>query len=117
MKYLLLFALSFNCFGIDVKAVKKGESVPEDGFFVTAEEMKKLRQINEEKKILQEKVYTFEDLRIIDTQRVEFYKVSNESYQKALVQEQTHSTLKMIGGFILGSITTGATYYFATKNK
>ena len=66
MKYLLIILLIINsAFAIDVTPVKKGDVVTKDGFFVDKDNMKKLRQNNEEKKLLEQKSLKLKDLQTV----------------------------------------------------
>jgi hypothetical protein len=111
MRLLLAFLFSFNCLAIDIVPIKKGEPSPGEGFFVSIEEMKKFRQINEEKKLLEQKVLTFKDLSIVNDQRIEVYQKQSNYYQEQYLKQQTKTMWSGIGGFILGAAATSLAAY------
>jgi hypothetical protein len=111
MKLLMVFLISFNALAIDIVPVKKGEPAPSDGFFVSPEEMKKFRQINEEKKLLDQKVISFQDLAITNEQRIDIYKKHSDYYQQEVVKAQNKTMWAGIGGFVLGVVATSLSAY------
>lgn len=116
MKYLLIICLTLsNCFAIDVTPIKKGEAASKDGFFIDSENLKEMRQINEDKKVAESSNLLLQDLVNINEQRIEIYKNNQKLYEDALVKEKTKSDMKGIGGFILGILVTSGTFYIATK--
>lgn len=111
MRFIILFIISFNSFAIDITPIKKGEASPGDGFFVSTEEMKKFRQINEEKKLLEQKVLTFGDLAITNEQRIDIYKKQSDYYEEQYLKQQNKTIWSGIGGFILGAAATSLVAY------
>lgn len=116
MKLLIILLISISqCFAIDVTPLKKGEVAPKDGFFVDTENMKQLRKINEDKKVLEKKVVKLEDLAAINEERVGAYRKLSEESQKQLRWEQTKGSFKGVGGFVIGVLATSLAAYAAIK--
>lgn len=116
MKFLLVLLTSINlCFALDVTPVKKGDPSPSDGFFVTTESMKKLRKINEEKKILEKENITLKDLSVINEKRIQTYKMYAEESHKQASWERTKGNFKGAGGFVLGVLATSLAAYAAIR--
>lgn len=111
---ILLFSIS-HCFALDVTPLKKGELAPSDGFFVTSESMKKLRKINEEKKILEKENITMKDLAVINEKRIVTYKMYAEESHKQASWERTKGNFKGVGGFLVGVLATSLSMYVAVK--
>jgi hypothetical protein len=116
MKLLLILTLSINsCFAIDITQIKKGESAPADGFFVDSENMKKFRQINEDKKVLEQKTLKLEDLQVVNEQRVKFYQDQSETAYKEASKAQLKGLMGTLGGFTVGIGITVISVYLASK--
>lgn len=116
MKLLLIFFVTISqCFAIDVTPIKKGESAPQDGFFVDAENMKALRKINEEKKILTKENIKLKDLALINEQRIDTYKEFAKKAEDHASWEKTKGNFKGMGGFIIGVLATSVAAYAAIK--
>ena len=116
MKYLLIILLTFNAaFAIDVTPVKKGDTVPKDGFFVDQDNMKQLRQINEEKKLLEKKALKLQDLQTVQDFRISLYKKEVEETQKEVTKAKTKAFFGTLGGFLVGVGLSGVTFYIATR--
>ena len=116
MKYLLIFLLTFSsAFAIDVEPIKAGEAAPKDGFFVDAENMKKIRQINEDKKRLEAQKIKLEDLGRINEQRISIYRKESENAYKEASRAKLKGFLGTFGGFVVGVSVTGLAFYVATK--
>jgi hypothetical protein len=115
---LTLLTFSFNVTAIDIVPLKKGDPAPSDGYFVSPVDMKQFRQINEEKKLLEEKEYTYKQLALTNEQQIDIYKRSSDFYQGEYSKEHYIGNLKGIGGFVLGSVLTfGATYVAIKAGK
>jgi len=116
MKLLLIILLSIsNCFAIDVTPIKKGEPAPANGFFIDQPNIKKMRKINEDKKVLERKVTKLEDLAVINEQRVETYKKLSQESEDQLIWEKTKGNFKGVGGFLVGVLATSLAAYAAIR--
>ena len=116
MKLLLIILLSIsNCFAIDVTPIKKGEPAPANGFFIDQPNIKKMRKINEDKKVLERKVTKLEDLAVINEQRVETYKKLSRESEDQLRWEKTKGNFKGVGGFLVGVLATSLAAYAAIR--
>lgn len=116
MKILLIFCLTISsAFAIDVNPIKKGEPAPRDGFFVDPENMKDLRQINEDKKRLEQQNLKLKDLSAVQNERIGLYKEEVKEQNKAIRKERTKGDIKGIGGFLLGVLATSVAAYAAIK--
>jgi hypothetical protein len=116
MKILLIFTFFLNyAYAIDVVPVKKGDTVQEDGFLVDPSGMKELRQINEDKKLLERKATKLEDLAVINEERIETYRKLSKETEDQLRWEKTKGNFKGIGGFVLGVLATSVAAYAAIR--
>ena len=116
MKLILIILFTINtAFALDITPVKKGFIIQKEGFFIDKTNMKELRQINEDRKVLDRKVAKLEDLAVINEQRVEIYKKLSQESEDALRWEQTKGNFKGIGGFIIGVLATSIATYAAIK--
>ena len=111
---VLLFCIT-QVFAIDVQPIKKGHKAPEDGFFVNPPNMKKLRKINEDKKILEKENLKLKDLSAIQDQQIDNYRELSKESQKELRKEKTKGNFKGIGGFVLGVLATSLAAYAAIR--
>lgn len=95
----------------------KGDIAPYSGIFFPKDKAKELRQINEEKKLLEKKVLKLEDLQIIQEETSTFYKENYYKTKNLLEAEQTKSfwksTLYFFGGVLITGIITSATLKYA----
>lgn len=116
MKYLLILSLLFTqVYAIDITPIKKGDSATYDGFLVSPEEMKKLRQINEEKKLLAEQNIALKDLQIVNEKRIMSYDEAYTKVSKDLRYESFKGDVKGIGGFFIGVAVTSIAAYAVTR--
>ena len=116
MKLLLIFLLTLSqAFAIDVQPITKGSPAPDDGFFVDQPNMKKLRKINEEKKLLEKENIDLRELSIVHETRIDNYKQMNTEVEKELRWEKTKGSLSGVGGFILGVLATSLAAYAAMQ--
>lgn len=116
MKLLLILSLfASQAFAIDITPIKQGESAAYSGFLVSAEEMKKLRQINEEKKVLEEQNIHLKDLQVVNEKRITSYDEAYTKVSKDLRYEAFKGDLKGLGGFLLGVAITTVSAYAVTK--
>lgn len=116
MKILLIILLTINsATAIDITPIKKGEPAPANGFFVDKKNIKKFREINENKKLLEQENGKLKSLNQLAINETKIYK---ENYQEANRQvrvEKFKSDLKGIGGFLLGVLATSAAAYAAIR--
>lgn len=116
MKLLLILLLTLNqCLAIDITPIKKGEKAANDGFIISKEDMKQLRQINEEKKLLESQNIKLKDLAAVRDQRVKLYKEEVEYNYKALQKERTKGKINGVLGFAIGVLATGFASYAAIQ--
>lgn len=118
MKTLLLclcLTLSFPCHAIDVEPIKKGDPAPATGFFVSQSEMKKLRKINEEKKLLEKENLKLKDLQVSYKRRLDLEKKYSDELSSSLASEKFVGNIKGIGGFLIGALLTGIVSYGTVK--
>lgn len=117
MKLLLVLLFSIStCFAdYDISPMKQGDIAAKDGFFMTTETEKKVRQVKEEHKLYKQQNVKLKDLALIEEQRVETYKKRTEASEKQLRWEQTKGTFKGVGGFILGVAATSLAAYAAIR--
>ena len=116
MKLLLILLLTISpVYAIEVTPIKKGEAAKVDGFIVSKDEMKKLREINEKKKLLEKENLSLKDLNVVNDRRVSLYGERYSAVERELTRERTKSNLKGIGGFVLGVVITGFIGYAAVR--
>jgi len=116
MKILIILLISISqCLAIDVTPIQKGEKAPANGFFLDTPNMKEVRQINEEKKVLKKENVTLKDLNSINESRVDTYRKLSEESEKALSWERTKGNGKGIVGFVVGVIATSVAAYAAIR--
>lgn len=110
MKLLLvIFLLVSNvCYSNEsMKVVKKGEVASFDGVLVSKEQMEEFRRINEENKLLKEKVLTLENIVKIDEIKLKYYADELTATRSLLIAEQANDFWAKAGYFALGVIVTG----------
>lgn len=110
MKTLLfIFLLVSNvCYSNEsMKVVKKGEVASFDGVLVSKEQMEEFRRINEENKLLKEKVLTLENIVKIDELKLKYYADELTATRSLLIAEQANDFWAKAGYFALGVIVTG----------
>ena len=116
MKYILILLLLFNSvYAIDITPIEKGQVAPYKGFLVSPEQMKEFRQINEDKKLLEQENLKLQDLQVINEQRIGLYKKAWEETNSELTKERFSGNFKGIGGFILGVALSGIAAYATIK--
>lgn len=116
MKIILLLSLIFNSvYAIDITPIEKDEKAPFSGFIIDKDNMKKFRQINEDKKNLEKETILLKDLAAIQEQRVDNLKEQNSLTEKELNREKFQSNLKGIGGFLIGVLATSLAAYAAIR--
>jgi len=110
MKLLIVFLISFQA--VAMTPIKQGEPAPENGFFVTKQQERRIYEKNETQK---QDLIKLEDLRVIDSQiifkRDEQIQVQNDSYQKLREEHYKSNTFINILYFIGGAVLTGAISY------
>lgn len=116
MRLLIILILTFStAFAIDVKPIKEGDPAPKDGFFIDSENMKEIRQINEDKKRLELQKIKLEDLGRINEQRMTIYRTEAETAYKEASRAKLKGFIGTFGGFVVGVGLTGLAVYAATK--
>lgn len=115
-KIIVLFFLIIQASKADgIVPIKKGEVSTIDGFVITKEFEKDLRQTNEENKLLKRQNLVLKDLQVTQEDLVSLHKENARNAQKELEKEQIKgffkSTLYFVGGVILG----GAISYGLSK--
>ena len=101
---LLLWNISY---ANDIEIIKKGEAAKADGFWVSSDQMKQFREINEKLKLAERKIIKLEDLQVTQTEQIDFYKKRAERYQLAFEKEQTRGFWSNVMYFGLGTLITG----------
>ena len=113
MRVLILFSfLICNLlFAEDITEIKKGEVAATSGFLVPPDKMKELRQINEDKKVLEKKVILLSDLQVNLQDQIAIQKnIANDLRQDVRTAEM-RTNLFTVGGFAVGvAITTAIAY-------
>lgn len=116
MKYLIICLLfTFSVSAQQLTVLKKDEIAPYDGVLVDDVQMKKFRQINEDKKTLETKFVLQEDLLEIKDQRINFYKKKAEEAYKEVQAKEGSLFLTKTGYFILGVAATSLAAYAAIQ--
>jgi len=116
MKFLIVILISISqVFAIDVIPIEKNEKAPEKGFFIDTENIKELRKINEEKKLLKKENVKLQDLQTINEQRINTYKEFAQESEKELYKEKIKGNVKGVWGFILGVLSTSVAAYAAIR--
>jgi len=111
LSIIISLLLCFSISAQDILIIKKGEAASQDGFLVSAEQMKKFREINEKKKLAEKKNITLKDLRLVQDERINFYRNMSEDYRKELRYQSVKSNTKSFLWFIGGVLITGAISY------
>lgn len=112
MRYLIIFLFTFQALAIDVVPIKKGESVPEDGFFINKEEMSKLTQ---QRQNLENQIITLKQLNTLNEDRYQMLENYHQDLSYELKKEKVKSRWSGIGGFFLGTLATSLAVYAATQ--
>ena len=100
-------------FANEIKAVKKGDTVPFDGYVITVEFEKNLRQINETNKLLEAKNVTLEQLSVVNDKRADHYRKEAEKAVSEAQSEQLMGSVKGGLGFVFGVLATSLAAYAA----
>lgn len=105
-----------------VSPIKKGESAPQDGFFITKEQEKKFRQMNEDKKKVEHQNLSLKDLQIkqeeksqILQERLDNRKKQAEDLKEQVEDLRTDTFFGRTVYFIGGLLTAGAVGYITLK--
>lgn len=117
MKLLIILLLTFQAFAIDVSPIKKDQPAPYDGFILDEANLKEMKTINEERKVLKKKVVTLEELGNIKDSKVKLYKEEADYYHKQAKKEESKSTWKIVGGILLGILATSAAGYVYDRTR
>lgn len=116
IKIIVIFFTSINLsLAIDVVPIKKGEPAPKDGFFIDKPNIKKMRKINEEKKLLEKENLKLSQLNELNGKIENNYQKRLEDASRQITKEQVKGDLKGIGGFLLGVLATSAAAFAAAK--
>lgn len=95
--------------------VEKSDPMPFNGFAVDRPQMRYFRQINEERKVAQEKVVKLEDLKAQHEAKIDYLEDEYTKINKAYKSEQRKSTWAKVLYFAGGVLVTGAAVYGASK--
>jgi hypothetical protein len=95
--------------------VEKGDEMPYTGYAVDKPQMRHFRQINEEKKLLEQKVIKLEDLGVMKDEKIDYLEDQYTQVNKAYIKEQQKSTWQKYLYFAGGVILSGAAVYGASK--
>lgn len=116
MKIILITLLLLNSvYAIDITPIKVGEPAKYDGFLVSSEEMKKFRQINEEKKLLAEQNIHLKDLQVLNEKRLAVYDEAYTKVNKDLRFESLKGDFKGLGGFFIGVAVSSIAAYAVVR--
>lgn len=122
MKYLLLILLTVNTAFGQVKHIKKGEAAPNDGYFITYEQEKKFRQLNEENKQLKATVIQLKDLQLVQErqlsvleERLKLQQDHNKFLNSQIDKSRSDGFWNKTFHFVSGAVVMGAATYIATK--
>jgi len=123
MKFLLVLLLSINTiFAQDIVPIKKGQPSPADGFYISYNQEKKFRLINEENLKLKTQVIQLKDLsaaledkNTILEQRLTLYQNQNKYLTSELSDQRIDNFFGKTIYFIGGILVTGAIGYIALK--
>lgn len=95
--------------------VVEQDPMPYDGFAVDSPQMKHFRQVNEEKKVLDEKVVKLEDLKFQQEVKIDNLQQNYELLDKQYKLEQKRYTIQKYLYFFGGIALSGAAVYGASK--
>lgn len=115
MVVLILLNLLTNSFCQDIVSIRKGEVSPMDGYVIDSPMEKRMRQIREEEKKSKQEVIKLEELRYIETTRIEIYKQQVIDLEKQNYSLKVDNTLTSVLYFGLGVVVTGAASYGVIK--
>jgi hypothetical protein len=124
MKLLLILLVTMNTAFAGVTHIKKGEAAPSDGYFITYEQEKKFRQINEENEQNKKVIITLKDLQVTQDRQIAIL-------QDRLVIQQEHNAFlssridssrsdgfwNKTFHFVAGAALMGTATYLASKNR
>jgi hypothetical protein len=112
-KLFLILLLTFNSFADSgIVPIKKGEPAPGDGFYITYEQEKKFRLIEEEKLRLEAINITLKDLQITHEEQIKLLNMRINSYEdhtsylekrlsEARLDGFWNRTIYFVGGMLL----------------
>lgn len=116
MKYLFICMIfTFSILAQNLTPLNKGDVAPYTGILADKEQMKKFRQINEDKKTLENKFVLQQDLLEVKDQRINFYKKKAEEAYKEVQAKEGSLFLTKTGYFILGVAATSLAAYAAIQ--
>lgn len=92
-----------------IQPIKRGDPSPVDGYVITKDFEKNLREINERNKILKEKEVALRQLGELKDLKMEYYKRESNSLHATLSKERMKTYLYFIGGVLLTGLVTYGT--------
>lgn len=90
----------------EMDIIKEGEPAKYDGFTIDDERAQYFRQINEERKLAEEKSAKQEQLAKINETETQYYKDNYLETKKELEKQESKKTFIMVGAFVGGILTT-----------
>lgn len=122
MKWIILLSLVVNTAYADVIAVKKGDPAPDNGYFITVDQEKTFRQINEDNKQLKKVNLELKDLGVAQgeqiallKQRLTVYQEHNEYLLNRVESAKNDGFWSKSFYFVSGVAVMGGATYLATK--
>lgn len=115
MVVLILVSLLTNAFTQDIIPIKKGEVSSIDGYIIDSLMEKKMRQTREEERKSKQEIIKLEELRYIETTRIDIYKQQVVDLEKQNYSLKIDNTLTSVLYFGLGVLATGAASYGVFK--
>jgi len=113
MKFILVLMITISIgFAQDIVPMKR-DGVK--GFWVSTKTMDEFRKINEEKKLLEAKSLSLEQLAIAKDTRIDFYRKEADKAYTAYKSSESRSFWKSSAFFILGVAATGFASYAAIR--
>lgn len=103
---IMCFSLSFSAIAGKLEIVKEGQPAPYDGLLADQDQMKEFRQINEEKKLLEEKTEKQEQLSKIKEVETTYYKENLEKTREELDRQEKRAFLTGVAFFVGGILMT-----------
>ena len=103
---IMCFSLSFSAIAGKLEVVKEGQPAPYDGLLADQDQMKEFRQINEEKKLLEEKTEKQEQLSKIKEVETTYYKENLDKTREELDKQEKRTFLTGVAFFLGGVLMT-----------
>lgn len=111
MRYIIILLITLNLCHAGVTNVKKGQTVPHDGYLFTPEAEKENRTKLEKAKITKRENITLKELQVVNEQRIDLYKNEASKASSRLSKARFKGNLKGTLGFVLGTVITGVISY------